>query len=77
MSERVERVEEHNRLLTVAATERARKHRYREAELMRELAAMSERVEMLEERGHLLTDVATERARRLQDREAELVRRSL
>ena len=72
LSQRVQRLEEHNRLLTLAATERARKLQEHEAELMQELAAMSQRVERLEEHNRLLTLAAAERARKLQDREAEL-----
>jgi glycosyltransferase involved in cell wall biosynthesis len=75
ISERVARLEEHNRLLIEAATERARKLQEREAEFT-EIATetgrkFQERVAKLEEHNRLLTDAATQRARRLQEREAE------
>jgi glycosyltransferase involved in cell wall biosynthesis len=72
MSQRVAALDEHNRLLTIAATERAQKLQDREAELTQALAVMSQRVAALDEHNRLLTIAATERAQKLQDREAEL-----
>jgi len=65
----IARLQEHNRLLTQAATESARKLQEREAELAAESAL---KFLELQERNRLLTEVATERARKLQEREAEL-----
>src|SRR5262249_16121603 len=65
-------LQEHNRELTVAATERAQKLQDREAELTQALVAMGQRVEQLSAHNRELTVAATEKAQKLQDREAEL-----
>src|SRR6516164_9193912 len=65
----VTKLEEHNRLLTVAATESARKLQDREAELTQ---ALTERARKLQDREAELTQALTERARKAQEREAEL-----
>src|SRR6516165_667038 len=68
----IARLQEHNRLLTEAATDRARKLQEREVELATESAL---KFHELQEHNRLLTQAATESARKLQEREAELLRR--
>src|SRR6516165_4607556 len=68
----IARLQEHNRLLTEAATDRARKLQEREVELATESAL---KFHELQEHNRLLTQAATESARNLQEREAELLRR--
>src|SRR6516225_10350677 len=64
----IARLQEHNRLLTEAATDRARKLQEREVELATESAL---KFHELQEHNRLLTQAATESARKLQEREAE------
>jgi hypothetical protein len=68
----IARLQEHNRLLTEAATERARKLQEREAEFAEFANESALKFQELQEHNRLLTEAATERARKLQEREAEL-----
>src|SRR6266481_5224360 len=65
----IARLQEHNRSLTEAATERARKLQERETEFATESAL---KLQELQEHNRLLTAAATESACKLQEREAEL-----
>jgi len=64
-------LQEHNRLLTEAATERARKLQERETEFAEFATESALKFQELQEHNRLLTEAATERARKLQEREAE------
>ena len=67
----IARLQEHNRLLTEAATERARKLQERETEFAGFATKSALKFQELQEHNRLLTEAATESARKLQEREAE------
>jgi glycosyltransferase involved in cell wall biosynthesis len=67
----IARLQEHNRLLTEAATERARKLQERETEFAGFATKSALKFQELQEHNRLLTEAATESARELQEREAE------
>ncbi len=69
LRQHVVRLEEQNRLLAAAATEREHRLQQREAELT---DVLTERTRKFQDREAELTDVLTERTRKFQDREAEL-----
>jgi glycosyltransferase involved in cell wall biosynthesis len=67
----IARLQEHNRLLTEAATERARELQERDAEFVEHATESALKVLELQEHNRLLTQAATESARKLREREAE------
>ncbi len=71
LRQHVARLEEQNRLLAAAATEREHRLQQREAELT---DVLTERTRKFQDREAELTEVLTERVRRFQETEAELAR---
>jgi glycosyltransferase involved in cell wall biosynthesis len=76
--ERIKKLEEHNRLLTEAATESARRLQEREAELPQALAVMPQRAARLSEHNRWLTETAMDAVSELQgnDDESTVLRRA-
>src|SRR2546421_332464 len=68
----IARLQEHNRLLTEAATESARKLQENEAKSAKFAVESGLRFQELQEHNRLLTEAATKSARKLQEREGEL-----